>query len=108
MRLLVDLLHPLDTDVGVDLRCRQTGMAQQGLHAAEIGAVVEEMGGETVPQLVRADIDGDVRKAEILADHGADVTKIEPPGGDPFRGSIGPVLFRTAHPPPSRRGRRRT
>jgi hypothetical protein len=27
--------------------------------------------------------------AMLMADHGADVTKIEPPGGDPYRGQLG-------------------
>ena len=53
-------------DVGVDLGRGEGGVAQKGLHAAEIGPVVEKMGGEGMPQLVGGDIEGDVGLGEVL------------------------------------------
>ncbi len=51
---VVGFFEALDCNVSVDLCCREIGMPQQGLNAAQVGAVVEEMGGETVPELVRS------------------------------------------------------
>ena len=43
-------LEPLPGDVGVDLGGGDVGMAQQHLHGAQVGAVVEQVGGEGVAQ----------------------------------------------------------
>ena len=53
--LRVQLLQPLARDVRVDLRGRDVGMAEQQLHDAQIGAVVEEVRRERVAQHVRRD-----------------------------------------------------
>jgi hypothetical protein len=42
----------------VNLRGRNIGVAEQRLHHAQIGAVVEKVAGESVAQHVRADLRG--------------------------------------------------
>ena len=51
---VVGFFKALDCNMCVDLRCGKTSVTEQGLNAAQIGAVVEQMGGETVPELVRS------------------------------------------------------
>ena len=46
-------VQPRDLDMGIDLRRRDVGMAEHRLHAAQIGAVIEEMAGEGMPQHMR-------------------------------------------------------
>ena len=46
-------------------------MSEQALHAAQVGAGVEQMRGETVAQFVRAGRDGNLREAEVFFDRGA-------------------------------------
>src|SRR5204863_10113383 len=53
MGLVVDTAQALAADVGVDLRGSQVGVAEQLLHGPEVGAPVEQMGGEGVAQGVR-------------------------------------------------------
>ena len=48
-------LEPLLQHMGVDLRRRNVGVAEQGLHDAEVGAIVQEVAGEGVAEHVRAD-----------------------------------------------------
>jgi hypothetical protein len=49
----MQLLQPFAGDVGVDLRRRNVGVAEQQLHDAQVGAVVEQVRGEGVAQHVR-------------------------------------------------------
>lgn len=49
----VQLLHTLPGHVGVNLSRRQVAMPQQHLHDAQIGAVIQQMGCERMPQRVR-------------------------------------------------------
>ena len=49
----VQVLQALARDVGVDLRRRNVRMAQQQLHDAEIGAVIQQMRGKSVTQRMR-------------------------------------------------------
>lgn len=53
MMLAMQLLQPFARDMGIDLRGGDVGMPQQHLHHAQIGAVVEQMGGKSVAQHVR-------------------------------------------------------
>ena len=55
MRVSVGFLQSFHGDVRVNLRRRKTGVPEQRLHAAQIGAAIEHVGGETVPQFVRTD-----------------------------------------------------
>ena len=57
---VVNLLHAGGGDVGVNLGGAEVGVAEQFLDAAEICPVIEQMGGEAVPQFVRADFERDV------------------------------------------------
>ena len=54
MGLLIALLEFLKTAVGVHLRGGQTGVSEQLLDGIEVGTMVEQMRGETVPQHVWA------------------------------------------------------
>ena len=48
--------QPLLEHVGVDLRRRDVGVAEELLHDAEIGAVLQEVAGEGVAEHVRRDL----------------------------------------------------
>ena len=52
MRVVVGLFEAVGGEVGVDLGGDEVFVPEQFLHAAQIGAAVEQMGGEAVPQLV--------------------------------------------------------
>ena len=39
-------------DVGINLGCRDIGVTKQLLHRAQIGAAIQEMAGEGMPQNV--------------------------------------------------------
>ena len=54
MCLMINIQQSLLRDVGVNLSCRQIAMSEQLLHAAEVGSAVQQVGGEAVPQRVRA------------------------------------------------------
>jgi hypothetical protein len=52
-------------------------MAEQGLDDADVDAVLQQVGGEAVPQRVRADVLGQVRRDRRRLDHAAELA-----GGD--------------------------
>ena len=54
MVLAMHFLQPSQRQVGVDLRGGDVGVAQQQLHAAQVGAVLHHVRGATVAQPVRA------------------------------------------------------
>ena len=55
MQVAHQALQPLLDHMGVDLRGRDVGVAEQRLHDAQVGAVVQEMAGEGVTQHMRRD-----------------------------------------------------
>ena len=55
MSVRVSLLQPLDSNVRVNLRGRKTRVAEQRLHAPQIGAAIEHVRCKAVPKFVRAD-----------------------------------------------------
>ena len=55
MMLGDDLLQALFEDVGVDLRRRDVGVAEELLHRAQVGAAIEQVAREGEAQDVRAD-----------------------------------------------------
>ena len=55
MVLRMQLLEALARDVRVDLGRRDIGVPEQHLHHAQVGAVIEQVGGERMAQGVRGD-----------------------------------------------------
>ncbi len=53
MMLLMQLTQPLGGDVRINLRGREIAVSQQHLYDTQVGAAVQQMGGEDVPQHVR-------------------------------------------------------
>ena len=53
MKFVHHLFEPFIGNVGVDLRGGDVGMPKQHLHYAQISAVVHQMRGEGVAQIVR-------------------------------------------------------
>ena len=62
-------------DVGVDLRRHQALVAQQLLHAADVGAAVQQVRGEAVAQRVRSGSRVQPRLAEVLFQHPGDAPR---------------------------------
>jgi hypothetical protein len=58
MGTLDDPLEVEPVDVGVDLRRGHVGVTEQLLDHPEVGATLEEVGGEGVPERVRVGGDG--------------------------------------------------
>ena len=50
MKLSMHGFQSLLIDMGIDLRCRNVGVAEHFLDDSQIGAVTEKMSRETVPQ----------------------------------------------------------
>ena len=50
--------QPLLDDVGVDLRGRDVGVAEELLHCSQIGAPLQKMAGKGVAENVRRDARG--------------------------------------------------
>ena len=55
VRAEIGLAAPPVADVGVELGRRQVGMAQEFLHRAEVGAALQQVRGEGVPEQVGVD-----------------------------------------------------
>jgi hypothetical protein len=55
MRLEVQLAAAAIGYVGVELRCREIGMTEHFLNTSQVGAALEQMRRERVPQEVRVD-----------------------------------------------------
>lgn len=66
VRLVVSLLQSFGRHVRVNLGRRETGVPEHTLHAAEVGAGIKEVGGETVAEFVRASRNRDLRESEVF------------------------------------------
>src|SRR5205823_2817363 len=62
VRIRVGFLQPLSGHMRINLRGRKTGVAEQCLHAAQIGAAIEHVCRETMSKFVRADRNGNHRE----------------------------------------------
>ena len=72
MGLIVDAGEVLEIKVGVDLGCRDVGVAEQLLHPAQVLARFEQMGGERVPKQVRVNMQGYPLKPRPACNPGLD------------------------------------
>ena len=66
MMLCIHALQTIESDVRVNLRCRNVGVPEDGLHRAQIGTVLHHVRRAGVPQHVRA---GMATRAEARLAH---------------------------------------
>src|SRR5260370_39421865 len=59
----VHALQSVQRDVGIDLRRRNVGVAENRLHGAQVGAVFYHASGATVAQHVRAGVGSNARRS---------------------------------------------
>ena len=67
VRFSVDIKNMTGVDMSVALGRREAGVAQKLLNRTEIRATLQEVGGEAVPQGVRADLAGDGDLADAVS-----------------------------------------
>ena len=78
MCLMINIEQSLLRDVGVDLGCRQITVAEQLLDAAEIGTAIQQVGGEAVPQRVRAGRVNQARTQQVSLQQSTDAARCQP------------------------------
>ena len=66
MKLPVDASQIFAINVRVDLRGRDVRVPEHVLHGTQVGATLEQMGGERVPQGVRRDAGADPRRGYVF------------------------------------------
>ena len=72
MSSFVNLLETRRADVRVDLGGDQTSVAQQFLHASNVGASIKQMSREAMPQCMRTGSQVQPRCQQILFQHSRD------------------------------------
>src|SRR5580765_718361 len=77
VRLVIGLLEPRARDVRVDLRARETAVAQQLLYRTEIGAGVQQMARERVPERVGRDAEPARHRGQPPPHHALDGARRE-------------------------------
>src|SRR6266852_6507700 len=108
--VLVQLLQALARHVGIDLRGRDIGVAEQELHDAQIRAMVEQMRGEGVAQRVRRERSARegcpgallYQVPERLPRHRTTAPRDEHVVAGPFPQKRGPAFLRIARQPGER------
>src|ERR1700756_871213 len=73
--------HRARGHLGVERGGIEPGVAEQGLDDADIDAVFQQMRGEAVPQRVRPDPLGDLRRLRRLDDDAMQVPSADPKSG---------------------------
>ena len=79
MRVAIDVEQPRRVDLGVDLRRRQAGVAEQFLERAQVGAARQQMGREAVAKRVRRQAVGQAEPRPRAAHRAAHEVGIERP-----------------------------
>lgn len=75
MRSGVYIYHLFHRNLRIDLRSRQTRVAEEFLNVAKVGARVEQMRREGVPQAVRRDVMNVCALLDVFVDHPADAAR---------------------------------
>ena len=66
MGLIISFPESFSGDVGIDLGGGEGGVAEEGLHAAQVGPGIKEMSGKGMAQFVRGDVEGNIGVSEVL------------------------------------------
>ena len=75
MGSVVNFDHFFHRNLGVNLGCRETCVAEEFLDVAEIGPLIEEVRGESVPQRMGRDVVDVGALFDVFVDHSSDRTR---------------------------------